>query len=157
AVRRHQALRRQCARPVCRGEDQDFLGERVPRLSQAEGHHRQTGEGGIAVSPYWITLTLIRPTKASTRRFIMSIQALGYIGVRAKDIGDWGSYGTTMLGLQRVDKPRSSLAFRMDDRKQRLVVEADGGQGIAYFGWEVVDAAALDAFAARMEAAGIAV
>ena len=42
----------------------------------------------------------------------------------------------------------------MDDRKQRLVVDADGGQGIGFFGWEVADAAALDALAARMEAAG---
>src|SRR5262245_65019682 len=84
----------------------------------------------------------------------MSIQALGYIGVRAKDLGDWAGYGPAMLGLQRIDKSRSTLAFRMDDRKQRLVVEADGGQGIAFFGWEVADAAALDALAARLEAAG---
>src|SRR5262245_15134172 len=67
----------------------------------------------------------------------MGIEALGYIGVRAKDVGDWASYGENFLGLQRIDKSRSSLAFRMDDRKQRLVVDADGGQGIAFFGWEV--------------------
>jgi 2,3-dihydroxybiphenyl 1,2-dioxygenase len=42
----------------------------------------------------------------------------------------------------------------MDDRKQRLFVDADGGQGIGVFGWEVKDAAALDAIAARIEAAG---
>src|SRR6516165_1472305 len=84
----------------------------------------------------------------------MSIEALGYIGVRAKDVGDWASYGENFLGLQRIDKSRSSLAFRMDDRKQRLVVDADGGQGIAFFGWEVADAAALNAVAARIEAAG---
>jgi hypothetical protein len=59
-----------------------------------------------------------------------------------------------MLGLQRIDKGGSTLAFRMDDRKQRLIVDADGGQGIGFFGWEVRDAAALDALAARIEAAG---
>ena len=53
------------------------------------------------------------------------IQALGYIGVRAKDLGDWATYGTNFLGMQRLDKSRSSLAFRMDDRKQRLVVDVD--------------------------------
>ena len=58
----------------------------------------------------------------------MGIEALGYIGVRAKDLGDWASYGANFLGLQRIDKSRSTLAFRMDDRKQRLVVDADGGQ-----------------------------
>ncbi|HSJ39985.1 MAG TPA: VOC family protein [Xanthobacteraceae bacterium] len=84
----------------------------------------------------------------------MGIEALGYIGVRAKDLGDWASYGSNFLGLQRIDKSRSTLAFRMDDRKQRLVVDADGGQGIGFFGWEVADAAGLDAMAARIEAAG---
>jgi 2,3-dihydroxybiphenyl 1,2-dioxygenase len=84
----------------------------------------------------------------------MGIDALGYIGVRAKEVEDWASYGEKLLGLQRIDKSRSSLAFRMDDRKQRLVVDADGGQGIGFFGWEVADAAALDAIAARIEAAG---
>src|SRR5258707_8081391 len=83
----------------------------------------------------------------------MGIEALGYIGVRAKDLGDWASYGANFLGLQRIDKSRSTLAFRMDDRKQRLVVDADGGQGIGFFGWEVPDAAALNAVAARIEAA----
>ncbi len=58
-------------------------------------------------------------------------QALGYVGVRAKDLGDWASYGSGLLGLQRIDKSRSTLAFRMDDRKQRIIVDADGGEGIA--------------------------
>src|SRR5712691_3741100 len=85
---------------------------------------------------------------------IMGIEALGYIGVRAKDVGDWASYGQNFLGLQRIDKSKSTLAFRMDDRKQRLVVDADGGEGIGFFGWEVADAAALDALAARLERMG---
>ena len=84
----------------------------------------------------------------------MGIEALGYIGIRAKTLDDWASYGEKLLGLQRIDKSRSGLAFRMDDRKQRLVIDADGGQGIAFFGWEVADAAALDQVAARIEAAG---
>src|SRR5437588_698450 len=82
----------------------------------------------------------------------MSVQALGYIGIRAKGLDDWGSYGSRLLGLQRIDKSRSTLAFRMDDRKQRIIVDADGGEGIGFFGWEVENAAALDALAARLEA-----
>ncbi|MDR3421759.1 MAG: VOC family protein [Xanthobacteraceae bacterium] len=84
-------------------------------------------------------------------------QALGYIGVRAKDLGDWASYGSGLLGLQRIDKSRSSLAFRMDDRKQRIIVDADGGEGIGFFGWEVADAAALDRLAGSLENARIKV
>jgi 2,3-dihydroxybiphenyl 1,2-dioxygenase len=84
----------------------------------------------------------------------MTVQALGYVGVRARSLEDWATYGVNFLGLQRIDKSRSSLAFRMDDRKQRLVVDADGGQGIGFFGWEVADGKALDALAARLEATG---
>ena len=84
-------------------------------------------------------------------------QALGYIGVRAKDLGDWASYGSGLLGLQRIDRSRSTLAFRMDDRKQRIMVDADGGEGIGFFGWEVTDAAALDGLGARLDDGGIKV
>jgi 2,3-dihydroxybiphenyl 1,2-dioxygenase len=87
----------------------------------------------------------------------MPVSALGYIVARTKDLDDWGSFGPGLLGLQRVDKSRTSLAFRMDDRKQRIVVEADGGQGISVFGWETEGAAALDALAARLEAARVKV
>jgi 2,3-dihydroxybiphenyl 1,2-dioxygenase len=87
----------------------------------------------------------------------MTVQALGYVGIRAKALDDWATYGTRLLGLQRIDKSRTSLAFRMDDRKQRIIVDADGGDGIGFFGWEVADADALDALAARLEHNGITV
>src|SRR5881394_3797715 len=87
----------------------------------------------------------------------MRVSALGYVGVSAKDLGDWGTYGAGLLGLQRLDKTRSTMAFRMDDRKQRIIVNADGGEGVDVFGWEVKDGAALGALAARLEAAGVKV
>src|SRR5262245_65759937 len=85
----------------------------------------------------------------------MDIQGLGYVGVRAKSLEDWTSFGTRFLGMQLVDKSSKSLALRMDDRKQRVVVNEDGGEGVAFFGWEVADAATLDEFAARLEKAGV--
>src|SRR5438105_9967773 len=87
----------------------------------------------------------------------MSAQSLGYLGVRAKDLGDWGTYGCKMLGLQRIDKSARTMEFRMDDRQQRIIVDADGGEGLSFFGWEVADAAALDAVAARLERSGVSV
>ena len=87
----------------------------------------------------------------------MRVEALGYVCARTRDLGDWASYGPGLLGLERVDKSRSTLAFRMDDRKQRILVEADDGDGISAFGWEVKDAEALDGLAARLEAAGVKV
>jgi 2,3-dihydroxybiphenyl 1,2-dioxygenase len=91
----------------------------------------------------------------------MHVQALGYVGIGAKDLGDWRTYGTRHLGLQVVDTAKGSVAFRMDDRAQRIVVEADPGhdpaRGVRLCGWEVADAAALDAIAASIERAGVRV
>src|ERR1043166_7272807 len=87
----------------------------------------------------------------------MELQALGYIGLRAKSLEDWSGYATRFLGMQLVEKTASSLALRMDDRKQRVIVHADADGGAAFFGWEAGDAAALDALAARIERAGVAV
>ncbi len=56
-------------------------------------------------------------------------KALGYIGMRAPDLDEWKGYATSLLGLQVVDATQKRLAFRMDDRKQRLIVDHDGGQG----------------------------
>jgi 2,3-dihydroxybiphenyl 1,2-dioxygenase len=81
----------------------------------------------------------------------MELQSLGYIGIRAKDVDEWADYGARFLGMQLVDRSRSTLTFRMDDRRQRVVVNADGGEGAAFLGWEVADEAALDALAARLE------
>ena len=70
----------------------------------------------------------------------MSIEGLGYVGVRAKSLEDWSNFGTRFLGMQLVDKSAKSLALRMDDRRQRVVVTEDGGEGVGFFGWEVPDA-----------------
>ena len=87
----------------------------------------------------------------------MTLQSLGYIGIRSQNLEDWTAYATRFLGMQLVDKTRSSLAFRMDDRTQRVIVNAGADGGAAFFGWEVIDGAALDALGARLEAAGVAV
>jgi len=87
----------------------------------------------------------------------MRPEALGYVGISTKDIADWRTYATRHLGMQLVDKSQKSVAFRMDDRKQRLVVDEDGGKGITLFGWEAADAAALDTLAAQLEQAKVKV
>jgi 2,3-dihydroxybiphenyl 1,2-dioxygenase len=87
----------------------------------------------------------------------MDIGALGYVGVHASSLEDWTSFGTRFLGMQLVDKADKRIALRMDDRKQRILVNEDGGEGVAFFGWEAADAAALERCAARLEHAGVAV
>jgi 2,3-dihydroxybiphenyl 1,2-dioxygenase len=85
------------------------------------------------------------------------IRALGYAGFGSDKLEDWRQFGTTLVGLQAVERGNSLLAFRMDDRKQRIVIDRAMGDGARFFGWEVADAAALDALAAKLEAAKVKV
>src|SRR6185437_11780249 len=87
----------------------------------------------------------------------MALQALGYVGFGSADLDGWRQFGTGLVGLQAVERSASLLAFRMDDRKQRIVIDKAMPDGGRFFGWEVADAAALDALAARLEAAKIEV
>jgi 2,3-dihydroxybiphenyl 1,2-dioxygenase len=81
----------------------------------------------------------------------MSFQGLGYAGFGSGALDDWRAFGTGMVGLQAVERGPSLLAFRMDDRKQRIVIDRSMPEGTRFFGWEVADAAALDTLAARLE------
>ena len=85
------------------------------------------------------------------------LRALGYAGFGSDKLDDWRAFGTSLLGFQAVERGNSLLAFRMDDRKQRVVIDRAMGDGARFFGWEVADGAALDALAAKLESAGIAV
>lgn len=85
------------------------------------------------------------------------LTALGYIGIRSSRLDDWGSYATNLLGMQQVDRGGSVRAFRMDDRKQRLIVIGGEGEGVEFIGWEVANAPALETLAARLEAHGVEV
>ena len=87
----------------------------------------------------------------------MSIQALGYVGIGSGDLGTWSDFATNWLGMQMVERGNACRAFRMDDRKQRLIVDRSLTDGERYFGFEVADAAALSALASRLEDAGVAV
>ena len=87
----------------------------------------------------------------------MPLQALGYAGFDSAALDDWRQFGTGLVGLQAVELSPSLLTFRMDDRKQRIVVDRSMPEGARFFGWEVADAAALDMLAARLEQAEIKV
>jgi 2,3-dihydroxybiphenyl 1,2-dioxygenase len=87
----------------------------------------------------------------------MAVRALGYAGFGSAALEDWQQFGTGLVGLQAVERGNSLLAFRMDDRKQRIVIDRSLPEGARFFGWEVADAAALDALAARLEAAKVEV
>ncbi|CCD99895.1 VOC family protein [Bradyrhizobium sp. STM 3809] len=81
----------------------------------------------------------------------MEITALGYIGIKSSQAEQWGRMATELLGMQRIDRAAGMQAYRMDDRKQRLIVDGSDDSGLAVMGWEVGDAAALARLAGRLD------
>ena len=67
----------------------------------------------------------------------MAINALSYIGVNSDKIEDWSDYSEKCLGMQKVDRGKDTLSFRMDDHKQRLDITGDTGDIFALVGLEV--------------------
>ncbi len=64
----------------------------------------------------------------------MEIQALRYLGVGTARLDDWTSLATGGLGMQAVDRGAGIRAFRMDDRRQRLVLDSTMPDSTRYFG-----------------------
>jgi 2,3-dihydroxybiphenyl 1,2-dioxygenase len=87
----------------------------------------------------------------------MSTIGLGYVGISSARLDDWDGFATKLLGMQRVDAAGGVRAYRMDDRRQRLVVNEDFGERLGFIGWEVAGAASLDDLAARLEDHGVRV
>ena len=87
----------------------------------------------------------------------MTVTAFGYLGIGATNLEAWSDFAIHQLGLQQVDGGKASRAFRMDDRRQRLIADHEHPDAERYFGWEVAGAASLEALGARLEAAGVAV
>ena len=67
----------------------------------------------------------------------MPINSLGYVGVRSRDLEEWQDFAENLLGMQSVESGNYALAFRMDDYKQRLMIETEPGDALGFLGWEV--------------------
>jgi 2,3-dihydroxybiphenyl 1,2-dioxygenase len=87
----------------------------------------------------------------------MKLRSLGYVGIRTHHLDDWTTYANRFLGMQLVERSRATATFRMDDRKQRLVIDAGDAEGPAFYGWEAEDAAAMERIADDLERAGVEV
>ncbi len=82
----------------------------------------------------------------------MDVRGLGYIGITADDVEQWRPYGE-MLGVM-VSGDDAGLRWRYDERPYRLLVNP-GLNGLAFAGWELPDAAALEDATAELAAAGV--
>jgi hypothetical protein len=66
----------------------------------------------------------------------MAVQALDYLGISTQDIDEWSDFATRQLGSQLVDRGVSCRAFRVDDRRQRVVVDKERPDAERFFGWD---------------------
>lgn len=84
----------------------------------------------------------------------MDIRGLGYIGITAADVEQWRPYGL-MLGAM-VSHDGLGLRMRFDERPYRVVV-GEGPGGLAFAGWELPDADALEDAVTALTAAGFTI
>lgn len=85
------------------------------------------------------------------------VEALGYLGLEVSDLAAWKVFAAEVLGLQPVERDDGTVDLRMDDYATRIRLHPGPRDDLAYVGWEVRDAAALDALAERLQQAGIEV
>ena len=84
----------------------------------------------------------------------MAITALGYIGIRSDRLSEWSVFASRLLAMQQVDQSRDTLAFRMDDHKQRLLISNESGRTLQCMGWEVESSLDLQHLGEQLENAG---
>jgi 2,3-dihydroxybiphenyl 1,2-dioxygenase len=83
---------------------------------------------------------------------------LGYLGFEVRDVDAWAAFAVDVLGLAISARGADGgFSLRCDDWEQRFVVSPGPADDIAFFGWEVDDAGALEATAGRLRAAGVEV
>jgi len=91
---------------------------------------------------------------------VQKVDELAYLGISAKDLDAWSKYAQEVLGHEvSADSDSSNLYLRMDERHHRFIVHPadDEPEDVSYVGWQVRNAAAMDAIAGQLEAAGVSV
>lgn len=85
----------------------------------------------------------------------MGVKALGYVIVETAQPERWDTFLTQLAGVMRApDAADGAMQFRIDERPFRFRIEKSNREWFKAAGYEVADAAELDALAARVAAAG---
>ncbi len=84
-----------------------------------------------------------------------AISRLGYLGFEVSDVAAWKRFAVDMLGLLVTERrPDGSIALRMDDQAQRIVVHPGSRDDLAYAGFEVDDEVTLLRLSEQLNQAG---
>ena len=86
------------------------------------------------------------------------ITELGYIGLSIVDTATWGSFATEVLGMELVLEGETDRFYlRLDAQHHRITVDRGATDDLAFVGWRVPHADALERVAAQVEETGLAV
>jgi len=79
------------------------------------------------------------------------VNQLGYVGFEVSDLPAWERFSTEVLGLEAIGHDSDgAVLLRMDENHHRIALSAGPRDDIAYAGWQVSDATALEALAERL-------
>lgn len=78
------------------------------------------------------------------------IEALGYLGLEVSDPGRWRTFAGDILGLQAFARDDGATDLRMDNYATRIRLLEGPRDDLAYAGWEVRHAGALDRLEKRL-------
>ena len=89
------------------------------------------------------------------------VSSLGYLGFEVSRLDKWEEFATKVLALGVAERGTEgavgSVALRLDDYRQRIVLMEGAADDLAFIGWEVASGEGLEALRRRLEAAGVAV
>ncbi len=89
---------------------------------------------------------------------MVAVSSLGYLGFGVSRLDRWEEFATKVLGLAVAERGAGgTMALRLDDYRQRIVLEEGEADDLAFIGWEVESREGLEALRRRLEEAGVAV
>jgi 2,3-dihydroxybiphenyl 1,2-dioxygenase len=87
----------------------------------------------------------------------MSVVALGYFAVGTADAPSWHRLLTEVFGMAVSAEAPGVRFYKLDEWQRRIAVYEAGEEAVRAVGWQLADEAALEAMAARLREAGVAV
>lgn len=85
-----------------------------------------------------------------------TVTELGYLGLHVRELSAWHPFATGIAGMEWVDGDEGLGFLRMDDWHHRIALHTAADDDLAYVGWRVSDAEALQAVAQRLRENGYA-
>lgn len=86
-----------------------------------------------------------------------AISNLGYFVIGVSDLDTWQRFAVDVIGMQVVQRSSQHLALRIDDMRQRILLERGGDDDLQVAGWEFSTEKELDSFVLQLQSRGIAV